>query len=161
MLLAQKSITAINDALARRTLLTQFECALMYVRWKWIPEPGHRQYPIFGIPPEEVGKLQYEGYGSGYPRKLIPIESLVIREACRRELGLENDLVDMMQWGYVDPHTGDNIPRPNVPKRAWRLEDEYSSDEEGDDDDDGPENYLIVEHEEVGEQRMMGTIDTI
>jgi hypothetical protein len=158
MMMAQKSMTVLNDVLARRALLTQLDCVKMYVRWKWVPEPAHRQYPIFGIPADEVGTLQYEGWGTRRPRKLIPIESLVVKEACRRELGLENDLVDILQWGYVNPNTGDDYVRQKVPKRPWRLEDEYSDDEE---EDNNFEKYLLVEHKPCGPQREYLTVDQI
>jgi hypothetical protein len=89
---------------------------------------------------------------------LIPIESLVVKEACRRELGLENDLVDILQWGYVNPNTGDDYVRQKVPKRPWRLEDEYSDDEE---EDNNFEKYLLVEHKPCGPQREYLTVDQI
>jgi hypothetical protein len=158
MMMAQKTMTVLNDVLARRALQNEMDAIRMYVRWKWVPEPQHWQYPIFGIPPGEVGQLQYEGWGTGYPTKLVPIESLVIKEACKRNLGFQNNLIDMMQWGYVDPNTGDNIDRPRVPMRLWRLEDEYSSDEEG---DDGLEPWLLFDHEPIGEERQEIIINQI
>ncbi|KAJ2891912.1 hypothetical protein MKZ38_010557 [Zalerion maritima] len=75
----------------------------------------------FGVKPQEVGRGHLEGWGTGF-RHLKRIDELVPYEAVRRRMGLDDHIVFMVLWGFVNMDTGENY----VP-----LENElYLSDEE-------------------------------
>ena len=73
-----------------------------------------RDQPILGVPPHEIGRLQYEGWGLG-ERKFVQIDELVMTEAIRRGLNMENHHVNMMIYGYIDKSKWEDIRTP-LPK---------------------------------------------
>lgn len=86
---------------------------------------------MLGVPAEEVGMLQYEGWGvGGSRRKLLGVCDLVMREGFRRKLGLQRFYVDMMVYGYVNKKTFEDIIRRPLPPPV--VEPEES--EEGEDE---------------------------
>jgi len=113
MLLAQRSLTSLWRALKRTGMLTQLEMLQMYVRWSYKPAPEHRGMSIVGVPANEVGKGQNEGWGRGSARLLRP-DDLVMREGIRRGLDIHKRYMDMLVWGYIDPQTFEEIPIPQL-----------------------------------------------
>lgn len=93
---------------------------------------------ILGVPPNEIGKLQYEGWGFK-STKFIGVDELVMREAVKRKLNLEKHYVDMMIYGYINKSTWQDIRTPVV-------EPEPEPESEDDDEDDSEEEGTV--HEE-------------
>ena len=82
----------------------------MIVRFNYEPE-HNRELSILGVPPNEVGKLQYEGWGER-KTKFIGIDDLVMREAIRRKLNMQYNYVDMMIFGYINKKSWQDIRTP-------------------------------------------------
>ncbi|KAI9760652.1 MAG: Histone acetyltransferase type B subunit 2 [Chaenotheca gracillima] len=108
LLLGQRSLSAMWLALKRETLRTPLSVLRMHIRYAYRPAFEDRNSSIFGISPHEIGKGCLEGWGTG-ARPLLRPDQLVMREAVRRDLRLEEHFVNMMVWGYVDPVTFMNI----------------------------------------------------
>jgi hypothetical protein len=129
MLLRQRSLSTLSKVLNREEMRTQLDMLRMIVRFSYEPE-NHKEMSIMGVPPEEIGKLQYEGWGLK-KTKFIGVDELVMREAVRRKLNLQNHYVTMMIWGYINKQRWEDIRTP-MPKPA---ESESSEDEEDDDEE--------------------------
>ena len=108
MLLAQRSLSTLGKVLMRKEMLTQLDMLRMFVKWKYQPAPQHRGMSIAGIPPHEIGRGEFEGWGFGTKRILRPDE-LAMREGVRRNLDLDKKYLDMMLWGFVDKKTLEDI----------------------------------------------------
>lgn len=108
MLFAQRSLSTLWKVLKREHMLTQYEMLQMFVRWKYRPARRHRGMSICGVPANEVGKGQLEGWGTGKARLLRP-DDLIMREGIRRELDLHKRYLDMILWGYIDKRTFEDI----------------------------------------------------
>ncbi|KAK4697004.1 hypothetical protein P7C71_g1011, partial [Lecanoromycetidae sp. Uapishka_2] len=128
MLLAQRSFSTLAKVLRREEMKTQLDMLRMVVRYNYQPR-RHRDMSILGVPPHEVGKLQFEGWGMG-TKKFIPIDRLVMLEGLRRKLNLQNLYVDMMLYGYVNKRTWEDIKRP-VPPPEPKVEE---TEDEGEED---------------------------
>jgi hypothetical protein len=72
-----------------------------------------------GIPPDQLGVVHFEGWGTG-PDHLMRPDELVPLEAARRQLELDSCIEEMMIYGHVDFNTGNSL----VPS----LEEMYMSD---------------------------------
>lgn len=92
---------------------------------------------IMGVPSHEIGKLQYEGWGARNTR-FIQIDELVMREAVKRKLNLQNHYINMMIYGYINQKTFQDIRTP-IPKQEDTAEDDASSDEDEDEEDEEEE----------------------
>lgn len=125
MLLGQRSLSTLAKVLKREEMRTQVDMLRMIVRFSYQPR-RHRQMDIMGVPSHEIGRLQYEGWGEK-DTKFIQIDALVMREAVKRRLNLQNYYVDMMIYGYIDKKTFQDIRTP-----MQTREDE--AEEDGDDD---------------------------
>jgi len=122
MLLAQRGgLTALERWLRREEGLRSLDAMRMWLRWVdpgvWMPEQGEQdeqnqqggrsspqaiaQMSVMGIPAAELGAVGREGWGAGAPR-LVGCEELLVMEAVRRGLRLEEMLVDAVVWGYVE-----------------------------------------------------------
>ena len=109
LLLAQRSLTTLLHTLQRRILTSQLDVLRLIVQHHYdAPNPLSGQ-SICGIPAEEIGQLQYEGWGKGKPRLFVAVEDLVMREGVRRDLGLERHYLDMMLHGYVDKNSWEDM----------------------------------------------------
>jgi hypothetical protein len=108
LMLGQRGLTPLCRLL-KRTKYTDvmeiFEAAIRYSYW---PRPEYRNLPIFGVPPNEIGRGHLEGWGLGRVH-LYRLDELVMRESCRRNMQLSKHLLEMIIWGYVDKATGKNI----------------------------------------------------
>lgn len=134
----------------------------MIVRYEGrTPEGETAGESVLGVPAEEVGMLQYEGWGVGGSRKkLLGVCDLVTREAFRRKLGLQRFYVDMMVYGYINKKTFEDIIRkPPPPAEDPEAEEgdnetEVDQEEEGspeddmtDDDDEGEDEDVVMANE--------------
>ncbi len=132
MLLGQRSLSMLAKVLRREEMRTQVDMLRMIVRYNYDP-PRHRHMDIMGVPSQEIGRLQYEGWGAK-TTKFIPIDELVMREAVKRKLNLHNYYVDMVIYGYINKKTFQDIIRTPMRKQEDEVEEdsEYntSSDEE-------------------------------
>ena len=145
MLMAQPGLTVLWQVLKREELCNHFDAMRMYVHWKWRPRPEHRHLPAFGIPPEQVGTLQFEGYGKG-TQKIIPPDVLIMRETLRRKLPIQDRLVDMMLFGNVNSRTFADI-WPTEP--VGREEEDAWSDTDDDTDEDETEDEDVVDPDDL------------
>lgn len=106
LVLAQPSFTLLWKILKLTALQTHFETLRAYVRWRYQPPPHEAHNHIFGVAPQDVGALQYEGYGkTGSRVRLQRPDELVLKETVRRQLNMQDKYVDMFLWGYVNPNT--------------------------------------------------------
>ena len=129
MLLGQRSLSTLLKVLKREEMRTQLDMLRMIVRFNYEPE-NHKEMSILGVPPEEIGKLQYEGWGMR-DTKFIGVDELVMREAVKRKLNLQNHYVDMMIYGYIKKQRWEDVRTP-MPKTVPVVdsEDEESEGEE-------------------------------
>ena len=134
MLLGQRSLSMLAKVLRREEMRTQVDMLRMIVRFNY-ESPRHRHMDIMGVPSQEIGKLQYEGWGAR-STKFIQIDELVMREAIKRRLNLQNFYVDMIAFGYINKKTFEDIRTP-----VRKQEDEAEEDgEDGEDDTSSEEN---------------------
>ena len=108
MIFAERSLSTLWKVLKRERVVTPYEMLQMYVRWTHRPARRHWGMRICGVPANAVGRGQLEGWGVGREKLLRPDE-LVVREAIRRRLELDNEYLHMMLWGYIDPSTFEDI----------------------------------------------------
>jgi hypothetical protein len=106
LLLAQPSLTMLYNTLAGKALRTPLDILKAYVRWKYRPEALGESTYLFGVPPRDVGTLQFEGYGrTGSRVRLQRPDELILKESVRRELNMEQKYLQMFLWGHVKPNT--------------------------------------------------------
>ena len=134
MLLGQRSLSTLAEVLRREEMRTQVDMLRMIVRYNYEP-PRYRQMDIMGVPSHEIGKLQYEGWGAKNT-KFIQIDELVMREAVKRRLNLQNYYVDMMIYGYVNKKNFQDIRTPMGTEENEAGED--SGDNASSDEDEEP-----------------------
>ena len=113
-------------------MVNEMEMLQMYVRWKYRPAPEHRRMSILGVPPDQVGKGQLEGWGLG-SKKLLRLDELVMRESVRRKLDFQKRYMDMMVWGYIDNYTLEDIPESKT------VEEDRSTERSEEEEDLNPE----------------------
>ncbi|GAB1193025.1 hypothetical protein APSETT444_002227 [Aspergillus pseudonomiae] len=100
LLMAQPTMTVLWDVLRDAALRSEFETLKYFVRWKYTPLPHETDLYVYGVPPQEVGALQYEGYGR-HERvtKFIQPDELILREMARRQLNLGDMYQDIFLTG--------------------------------------------------------------
>jgi hypothetical protein len=108
LMLGQRGLTPLRDLLKRTRFTDTLEALEACVRYSYLPRPEHRNFPILGVPANEVGRGHLEGWGVGQVH-LYRMDELVMREACRRNMDLQSHVITMMAWGYVDAVTKENI----------------------------------------------------
>ncbi|KAK2591351.1 hypothetical protein QQS21_010950 [Conoideocrella luteorostrata] len=125
--LGQKGLFPLWQLLMQKKFTTLSEILELKVRYNFdtpVEVSGggtDNESTIHGVPIQYVGTGHYEGWGLGdkhlqRPDELIPVEAVA------RGLQLDDHLMYMMTWGYLDFTTGENI----VPSE----QDMYISDEE-------------------------------
>jgi hypothetical protein len=136
MLLAQRTMTVLARVLRRERMHTQFEALRMFVEWKWEPRPEHRGQDIMGVPAQGVGRLQYEGWGSG-SKKFVPLDELIMLEGVKRNLGLERRYLDMVLFGHIDHKTEKDVWPLEIREQVIDdLDQEWENVDSGDDEED-------------------------
>ena len=143
LLLNQRSLSTLAKVLKREDLRNQLDLLEMIVRYSYTPSMQPKG-TILGVPVQEVGRLQHEGWGVGR-RKFIPIDGLVAREAIRRRLNLQNYYLDMMLYGYINKKTWEDIRVP-YPRRSGQKGEadgggEGEKDERGKGDKDSGDDW--------------------
>ncbi|KAM5437494.1 hypothetical protein McanMca71_000893 [Microsporum canis] len=123
LLMAQPSLTMLWKALKRTALVSRFDIIKLFVRWKYRPPMGEIGQTIFGVPPNEIGMTQYEGWGKTQSRfLLLRPDELILKESIRRQLNLHLHYTNMFLWGYVNPITKNNVQPRAYPLALDRLE---------------------------------------
>ena len=150
MILGMRSLSFLRKVLRREELRDSLEVLRMIVRYEGkTPEGEAEGESVLGVPAEEVGMLQYEGWGVGGSRKkLLGVCDLVMREAFRRKLGLQRFYVDMMVYGYINKKTFQDIirnpPPPPVEETEGDNETEVDPEEGGSPEDDMRDDEDVV-----------------
>ncbi|KAE8346044.1 hypothetical protein BDV24DRAFT_176968 [Aspergillus arachidicola] len=100
LLMAQPTMTIVWDVLRDVALRNEFDILKSFVRWKYTPLPHETDLYVYGVPPHEVGALQYEGYGR-HERvtKIVQPDELILREMARRQLNLGDMYKDIFLMG--------------------------------------------------------------
>ncbi|KAL4918490.1 hypothetical protein BDW62DRAFT_181518 [Aspergillus aurantiobrunneus] len=114
LIMAQRNLHFCQDVLTGRALRDDMELLNALIRWRYNPRPDEiLAYEVFGVPANEVGSLQYEGYGKGRGRnaKLRRPDELVLREADRR--GLNYQEMYRRIFIYAQPQAFTQCERPN------------------------------------------------
>ncbi len=147
MLIGQRSLSMLAKVLRREDMKTQVDMLRMIVRFNYEP-PRHRQMDIMGVPSQEIGRLQYEGWGAR-GTKFIQIDELVMREAVKRKLNLQAYYIDMVIYGYIDKKTFQDI---KTPMRTQREEAEEAGRDETSNDEDEEANQSDIGLDTGGEE---------
>ncbi|KAL4864190.1 hypothetical protein BDV12DRAFT_189116 [Aspergillus spectabilis] len=124
LIMAQPSLTFCLDVVTGTAIRDNMEYLSALVRWRYNPRPEELASgePIFGVPISDIGSLQYEGYGSGRStgRKLRRPDDLILREAVRRKLKM-NDMYRRI-FLHSQPEKYNLCERPGIPwDREARL----------------------------------------
>ncbi|KAL8958219.1 MAG: hypothetical protein Q9183_005880, partial [Haloplaca sp. 2 TL-2023] len=101
MLFGQRSLGTLARVLKREEMRNQYEMMKMIVEHNWTmtpPEIAARK-PIFGVPYQRVGLLQYEGWGANKPVVFHRVDQLVMMESFRRRLDMPKHFLDMVLYG--------------------------------------------------------------
>jgi len=148
-LLGERSFTTLWNYLRKVEGTTHAENLRLFVRYKYQRREGAsaptsatpwpeqtlalqsrgsmRPQPLFGVPPQLVGKAGWEYYGYGHQR-LRQLPGLVSLENVKRGLNLQTQLFRYMVWGHRDPATWMTLPNPRpedvVPTYLLRREKE-------------------------------------
>lgn len=121
LMLGQKGLYPLWQLLTRNRFRNLSEILELKMRYDFQVRTIHNGAVLHCVPRAAAGQGHKEGWGSGHKHLLRPDE-LVPIEATIRGLRLQDHIVAMMLWGYMDRNTGENL----VP-----TEDElYISDEE-------------------------------
>ncbi|CAO1605915.1 MAG: hypothetical protein LQ349_000701 [Xanthoria aureola] len=168
MLLAQRSLSTLLRVLRREEMRNTYELIEKVVAWKYEPNDLQRQLnqPIFGVPPDRVGMLQYEGWGRNPGTPFHQIDDLLIWESLRRGLDVPAHYLDMVFYGFIDKKTGLDIwtedqkwmqaeemegTTRGEDERWLVAEDDDDDDDYGDDDDNGDDFGDGDDDDEVGD----------
>ncbi|GIK00700.1 hypothetical protein Aspvir_004729 [Aspergillus viridinutans] len=104
LLMAQPSLTLLWDVLRDGALTTHYETLKAYVRWQYTPRAHEAGLFVFGVPPNEVGSLQWEGYGRMARNvKFLRPDELVLREIKGRNLDTQRMYVDIILSDELEP----------------------------------------------------------
>lgn len=125
MLLGQRSLSTLALVLRRDEMKTSLDMLRMLVRFSYEPA-NPKGLSILGVPPEEIGRLQYEGWGLK-STKFIGVDDLVLREAVKRKLNLHSQYVEMMIYGFIDQDTWEDVRTP-IPQQVGEVHSEDSGD---------------------------------
>ncbi|KAL8929466.1 MAG: hypothetical protein Q9208_001135 [Pyrenodesmia sp. 3 TL-2023] len=115
MLLGQRSLATLASVLKRESMHNQYEMLQMIVEFNYErnEEQVRLDLPILGVRPEDIGKLQYEGWGKNPGVRFQQVDELVVMESVRRGLDMPKHYLDMILYGFVDKGPGLDI---------WTLE---------------------------------------
>lgn len=115
LLMGQKNLLLLRDALKGEALQTHYEMLREYMRWRYRPLPHEANMNLFGVPPGQAGLLQWENYGrTGSRVRIQRPDELILRECARRQL----DMMNMYATTYVLSESDPTL------KREYRSEPE-------------------------------------
>ncbi|KAH6666851.1 hypothetical protein B0J14DRAFT_490477 [Halenospora varia] len=109
LFLGQRGLSPLWRLLKRTGFRSLEDVIKLSVRYNHEVKEKHKFWPIWEIPPHEIGIGHLEGWGKGNTHLYRPDE-LVVREAIRRRMNMKHHIMMMMLWGYCDPITGENTP---------------------------------------------------
>ncbi|KAL9030171.1 MAG: hypothetical protein Q9196_001680 [Gyalolechia fulgens] len=149
MLLGQRSLSTLAAVLKREEMRDEYEMLKMIIAWNHQPTALQRRLnlPLLGISMEDVGMLQWEGWGLNPGVLFRQIDTLVTLESVRRGLDMPSHILDMIFYGFVDKGPGLDIWTVEQKRRmemeaaeaAGNGREEEEGEEEGVDDTvDGP-----------------------
>ncbi len=101
MLLGQRSLSTLLSVLKRQQLLTQTDLMRMIVEFDYQLTEQESGKSLFDVPSHMIGKLSCEGWGMT-AEKFLQVDELVMREAIRRNLDVQDHYMDMILYGYLD-----------------------------------------------------------
>ncbi|KAL8849582.1 MAG: hypothetical protein Q9221_005456 [Calogaya cf. arnoldii] len=150
MLLGQRSLSTLLRVLQRQGMRNTYEMMKMIVAWNYQRSDQQRQLdqPIFGVPSNRIGMLQYEGWGRNPGTLFHQFDDVLNWESLRRGLDVPAHYYDMLLYGFVDKRTGLDIwtkdqkrKQEGEMERHARGEDgTVLADEDSDDVSDGHES---------------------
>ncbi|EAW14789.1 uncharacterized protein ACLA_002000 [Aspergillus clavatus NRRL 1] len=104
LLMAQPGLTLLWEVLKGTALNTHYETLKAYVRWQFKPEECQTGQWLFGVPPNEIGSLQWEGYGrKARTVKFKRPDHLILKEIENRKLGVQSMYVDIILCEKIEP----------------------------------------------------------
>ncbi|KAF7596560.1 hypothetical protein BBP40_000960 [Aspergillus hancockii] len=128
LLLAQPTLTELWDVLRNASLRSDFDTLKAYVRWRYAPAESDADMHIYGVPPHEVGALQFEGYGRNEKTViLLRPDELVLRELSKRQLNMGEMYKNIFLYGDPARYHSRSTPHP-VP---WDTEIQLEAEKEG------------------------------
>ncbi|KAL8804184.1 MAG: hypothetical protein Q9182_002726 [Xanthomendoza sp. 2 TL-2023] len=140
MLLGQRTLSTLLYVLQRKEMRNSYEMMKMIVAWNYERTEQQRtlNQPIFGVPSNKVGLLQFEGWGLNPGTLFHQIDEVLNVECLKRGLDMPAHYLDMVLYGFVDKKTGLDIwTREQRRKQEERMEREGGGNEaEGSDDED-------------------------
>jgi hypothetical protein len=125
LLLTQKSLSILAGVLTGRTRLDYNSATMMVVRTypmagldadgvPWLDDEVDN-----GVPWEEWGILTKEGW-TQYGGRMESVVDMIITEGIRRELHIQQDLLDFVMCGFVD-REGKNLPMKRRARREKKM----------------------------------------
>ena len=118
ILMAQKSLQLLWRTLRNEAMIDSVEVMQVLIRYNYEHPsnvPDLAGYSLLGVPANEIGTLQWEGWTNKLPRtKLMRPDEVIMREGVRRRLRLKDRYIEFMLFGFVNPVTGASIPRPKI-----------------------------------------------
>ncbi|KAA8643029.1 hypothetical protein EYZ11_003655 [Aspergillus tanneri] len=106
LMMAHPSLEFVWDVLSGAALETEHETLQSFVRWRYKPRPHEVGRYVYGVPPEEVGLLHYEGYGRhGKRMKLYRPDHLLLKEMKRRKIDVRQIYKDVFLLDEVEEYT--------------------------------------------------------
>lgn len=109
LLMAQPSLSLLYHMLNGTALKDKFEVIQAYIHWKGTLGPEDEGQFLFEIPVDEIGKLQYEGYGVGDRGvKLQRPDDLIQKECMRRGFDMRQNYFHIICWASGRPDTADH-----------------------------------------------------
>ncbi|KAI4282930.1 MAG: hypothetical protein L6R38_002549 [Xanthoria sp. 2 TBL-2021] len=160
MLLGQRSLSTLLRVLRREEMRNTYEMMKMIVAWNYQRSDQQRQLdqPIFGVPANRIGMLQYEGWGRNPGTLFHQIDDVLVWESLRRGLDVPAHYLDMVFYGFVDKRTGLDVwTRDQKRKQEEEMEREARGEEEAvlvaEDDDDDDDDVTDGHESQIGEER--------
>lgn len=97
LLMAQKSMSLLYRTLERTAMTSFHEVLQAFLRWKYDAPGASVSGFVFGIPINQLGRLQYEGYGTGGSEvKLQRPDELILKECIRRDMDIWEVLLEII-----------------------------------------------------------------
>ncbi|OJJ48945.1 hypothetical protein ASPZODRAFT_1360151 [Penicilliopsis zonata CBS 506.65] len=123
LLMAQPGLTLLWNSLRTTSLQSHFETLRAFVRWRYMPTPSEAGMPIFGVPLEEIGTLQYEGYGKSESKvRLQRPDQIILKESRRRQIDMRRlyTEIEVRLPNILRPDS--TIPHEPVPSSALWIQ---------------------------------------
>ncbi|KAL8672723.1 MAG: hypothetical protein Q9168_002813 [Polycauliona sp. 1 TL-2023] len=111
MLLGQRSLSTLWRILRREEMRDTFEMMQMIVAWNYQRSDAQLELdePIFDVPADKIGMLQYEGWGQNPDELFHQFDEVLVWESVRRRLDAPAHYLDMILYGFIDMNTGLDI----------------------------------------------------